>query len=315
MENLDDLPMAAWDLVNMEEYKAIWLENHGYFSLNIATTRGCPYSCNWCAKPIFGRMYHARSPKNVLDEMEYLMNNFSVSYFWICDDIFGLKPGWIQEFRDLVKSRELKFSYSMQSRVDVMLKEDTIEAMSESGLDIVWVGAESGSQKILDAMDKDVTVEQIYEARQRLKEHGVRVAFFLQFGYLGETMEDIKLTEKMLFELMPDDMGISVSYPLPGTKFYEQVKDDLKQKANWSDSDDLALMFKNTYPPRFYKMLHRYIHKKFRKKQNIQKIIQFLKNPVKNNKGIIRSVMVTVYYIPMTILYKIAMNASKSKNP
>ncbi len=314
MENLDDLPMAAWDLVKMEEYKSIWMENHSYFSLNIATTRGCPYSCNWCAKPIFGRMYHARSPKNVLDEMEFLMNNFGASYFWICDDIFGLKPGWIQEFRDMVKSRALKFSYNMQSRVDVMLKEDTIEAMAESGLDIVWVGAESGSQKILDAMDKDVRVEQIYEARKKLKQHGVRVAFFLQFGYLGETMEDIKLTEKMLFDLMPDDMGISVSYPLPGTKFYEQVKDDLKQKANWSDSDDLALMFKNTYPPRFYKMLHRYIHKKFRKKQNIQKIIQFLRNPVKNNTGIIRSVIVTVYYIPITMLYKITMNMSKSKN-
>ncbi|MDB4304124.1 B12-binding domain-containing radical SAM protein, partial [Desulfosarcina sp.] len=313
MENLDDLPMAAWDLVNMDDYKTIWLENHNYFSLNIATTRGCPYSCNWCAKPIFGKKYHARSAKNVLDEMEYLMNNYDATYFWICDDIFGLKPGWIQEFRDLVINRQLKFGYSMQSRVDVMLKDDTIEAMAESGLDIVWVGAESGSQKILDAMEKDVTVEQIYEARKKLKEHGVRVAFFLQFGYLGETLDDIKLTEKMLFDLMPDDMGISVSYPLPGTKFYEQVKDDLKQKANWSDSDDLALMFKNTYPPRFYKMLHRYIHKKFRKKQNIQRIIQFLKNPFKNHKGIIRSVIVTVYYIPMTILYKVAMNLSKSQ--
>lgn len=314
MDNLDNLPMAAWDLVNIEEYKFIWMEHHGYFSLNIATTRGCPYSCNWCAKPIFGRMYHARSPKKVLDEMEFLMNSFGASYFWICDDIFGLKPGWIQEFWDMVKSRALKFSYNMQSRVDVMLKDDTIQAMAESGLDIVWVGAESGSQKILDAMDKDITVEQIYEARWKLKEHGVRVAFFLQFGYLGETMEDIELTQKMLFDLMPDDMGISVSYPLPGTTFYEQVKDDLRQKTNWSDSDDLALMFKNTYPPRFYKMLHRYIHKKFRKRQNIQNIIQFLKNPVKNNKGIIRSVIVTAYYIPITILYKITMNMSKSKN-
>ncbi len=200
----------------------------------------------------------------------------------------------------------------MQSRVDVMLKEDTIEAMAESGLDIVWVGAESGSQKILNAMEKEVTVEQIYKAREQLKQHGVRVAFFLQFGYLGETMDDIKLTEKMLFDLMPDDMGISVSYPLPGTKFYEQVKDDLVQKANWSDSDDLALMFKNTYPPRFYKMLHRYIHKKFRKKQNVKKIQLFLKNPIKNNKGIIRSFVATIYYIPMILVYKTAMNMSKS---
>lgn len=312
MENLDQLPMAAWDLVDMDDYKSIWMKNHGYFSLNIATTRGCPYSCNWCAKPIFGRKYHARSPQNVVDELAFLMNNYGATYFWICDDIFGLKPGWMQEFRDIVKSHNLKFGYNMQSRVDVMLKDDTIEAMAESGLDIVWVGAESGSQKILDAMEKEVTVEQIYEARLKLKEHGVRVAFFLQFGYLGETMDDINLTEKMLFDLMPDDMGISVSYPLPGTKFYEQVKDDLVQKANWSDSDDLALMFKNTYSPRFYKMLHRYIHKKFRKKQNVQKIKLFLKNPLKNNQGILRSIVATIYYIPMIFLYKMGMNFSKS---
>ncbi len=313
IENLDQLPMAAWDLVKMDDYKSIWLKNHGYFSLNIATTRGCPFSCTWCAKPIFGQKYHARSAQNVLDEMEYLMTNFGASYFWICDDIFGLQSGWIQVFRDLVKIRQLNFKYTMQSRVDVMLKEDTIEAMAESGLDIVWVGAESGSQKILDSMQKDITVEQIYEARKKLKEQNVKVAFFLQFGYLGENLNDIKLTEKMLMELMPDDMGISISYPLPGTKFYELVKGDLKQKANWSDSDDLALMFKNTYSPRFYKMLHRYIHKKFRKKQNIIKIIRFLKNPFNNYQGIIRSIIVTIYYIPMTILYKLAMNISKTK--
>jgi anaerobic magnesium-protoporphyrin IX monomethyl ester cyclase len=314
MENLDELPMAAWDLVEMDQYKHIWLKNHGYFSLNIATTRGCPFSCNWCAKPIYGRKYHARSPINVLDEIEYLMQKFEATYFWVCDDIFGLQPGWVQGFRDLVLKKQIKFKYSMQSRVDVMLKDDSIKALAESGLDIVWVGAESGSQKILDAMEKDVKVEQIYEARQKLRQHGVRVAFFLQFGYLGETMEDIKLTEKMLFDLMPDDMGISVSYPLPGTKFHEAVKDDLKQKANWSDSDDLALMFKNTYPPGFYKMLHRYLHKKFRKKQSLQRIGLFLKNPLKNHKGILRTVIATIYYIPMTILYKSAMLSAKTKN-
>jgi anaerobic magnesium-protoporphyrin IX monomethyl ester cyclase len=288
------------------------MEYHGYFSLNIATTRGCPYSCNWCAKPIFGRKYHARSPENVIEEINYLIQNYGASYFWICDDIFGLKPGWVQQFRDLVKSQNLNFKYMMQSRVDVMLKDDTIAALSESGLDIVWVGAESGSQKILDAMEKDVNIKQIYEAREKLKSAGVRVAFFLQFGYLGETIEDIRLTEKMLFDLMPDDMGISISYPLPGTKFHEKVKDDLKEKANWTDSDDLALMFKNTYPPKFYKMLHRYLHKKFRMKQNLTRIGDFIRSPFRNYSGIPRSILATIYYIPMILVYKTAMNMSKS---
>ena len=315
IDNLDNIPMAAWDLVDMKRYKRNWLEHHGYFSMNIATTRGCPYSCNWCAKPIFGRKYNVRTPEKVVDEIEFLMSEFGAEHFWVCDDIFGLKPGWIQEFRNIVLQRNLKFKYMMQSRVDVMLKDDSINALAESGLDIVWVGAESGSQKILDAMEKDITIAQIYEARKKLKQHGVKVAFFLQFGYLGETIEDIHLTEKMLFDLMPDDMGISVSYPLPGTKFHEKVKKDLIQKANWTDSDDLDLMFKNTYSPKFYKILHRYIHKKFRRKQGFEKIRRFLTNPFKNYKGIVRTTIATSYYIPMTVVYKAQLSLEKnSKN-
>lgn len=129
------------------------------------------------------------------------------------------------------------------------------------------MGAESGSQRILDAMDKGITVAQIREARTLLRQHGIRTAFFLQFGYLGEEMEDIHATLDMLFETMPDDIGVSVSYPLPGTGFYEKVKSELSQKANWTDSDDLDLMFKNKYSAEFYKRLHRYIHKRFRMKQ------------------------------------------------
>jgi anaerobic magnesium-protoporphyrin IX monomethyl ester cyclase len=281
--------------------------------LNIATTRGCPFSCNWCAKPIYGRKYNTRSAKNVADEIEFLISKFGASYFWVCDDIFGLKSGWVQEFRDIVKSRKLEFKYMIQSRVDVMLKDDSIDALAESGLDIVWVGAESGSQKVLDAMEKGIKVEQIYEARKKLKKHGVRVAFFLQFGYPGEGKEDIKKTENMLLDLMPEDMGISVSYPLPGTKFHEMVKDDLKLKANWTDSDDLSLMFKNNYPPEYYKILHRYLHKRFRKKQGIQKIKAFAKNPGKNGKGILRTVAATLYYIPSIMLVRKKLKMADAK--
>lgn len=311
--DLDQLPMAAWDLVDMAQYKNIWLKHHGYFSLNLATTRGCPYSCNWCAKPIYGRKYNVRSPENVIDEIAFLMSSYGASYFWICDDIFGLKAGWVQHFRDIVKEKQLHFGYMMQSRVDVMLKDNTILALAESGLDIVWVGAESGSQKVLDAMDKGISVDQIYEARRKLKQHGVKVAFFLQFGYPGETNEDILLTEKMLFDLMPDDMGISVSYPLPGTIFHEKVKAELNQKANWTDSDDLALMFTNTYPPDYYKRLHRYLHKKFRRKQGISRIQKFIRNPFKNHRGIIRTFIATAYFIPMTIYYRFLKEQAQTK--
>jgi radical SAM superfamily enzyme YgiQ (UPF0313 family) len=141
------------------------------------------------------------------------------------------------------------------------------------------MGAESGSQKILDAMDKGTTVGQIAGATRLLREHGIWVSFFIQFGYPGETREDIELTIRMIKTLMPDNIGISVSYPLPGTVFYEQVKSELKEKANWTDSDELKLMFRNTYSPEFYKQLHRYVHKTFRRQLALREIRRLFSAP------------------------------------
>jgi len=302
--DLDSLPQPAWDLVNIEQYKNIWMKNHSIFSLNISTTRGCPFKCNWCAKPIYGNRYNSRSPKKVVDEIEYLINKFGVNYIWFCDDIFGLKPGWVKDFNRLIKERKLVFKYKIQSRVDLLLQEDTVEELAQSGADIIWVGAESGSQKILDAMDKGTTVEQIYKATKLMQQKYIKVGLFLQLGYLGETKEDIDKTLKMLLELMPYDVGISVSYPLPGTKFYGIVKDQLKEKANWEDSDELALMFRNNYSPEFYKKLHRFIHKIFRKEQGKIFIKKFFKNPFSLNTLELRRAFTTFYYIPQIIIYK-----------
>lgn len=279
IRELDLLPMPAWDLIDLMPYQQLWLKHHGYFSLNIATTRGCPFKCNWCAKPIYGNRYNSRSPKKVVDEIEYLLKNYNPTHFWMCDDIFGLKPRWIQEFRDEVKKRKLTFKYKIQSRVDLLLQEDTIDALVQSGAETVWVGAESGSQKILDAMDKGTTVAQIYEATRLLKSKGIYTAFFLQFGYPGEDQAQIDQTLKMVLELMPDEIGISVSYPLPGTKFYENVKSQLGAKQNWTDSDELAMMFQNTYPSAYYKILHRYIHVRYRIKRNFHFTMEWLKQP------------------------------------
>jgi anaerobic magnesium-protoporphyrin IX monomethyl ester cyclase len=302
LTELDSLPLPAWDLVDIDSYKKIWIDNYGYFSLNLATTRGCPFRCNWCAKPIYGNRYNSRSPEMVVNEIEHLIETYQVDHIWMCDDIFGLKPGWVHAFRDIVHDRQLKFSYKIQSRVDLLLEEDTIDALSESGVDTVWLGAESGSQKVLDAMDKGTTTEQIHKATKLLKEKNIRTAFFLQFGYLGETKEDIRKTIDMLLELMPDDIGISVSYPLPGTLFYDKVKDELKSKANWTDSDDLALMFRNNFSPRYYKRLHRYVHKIYRRKQGFQSLLSLFKNPSSISKKNIRSVIASLYYIPTSLI-------------
>jgi anaerobic magnesium-protoporphyrin IX monomethyl ester cyclase len=298
IRDLDNLPVAAWDLVVMKDYRKIWKKHHGYFSLNIATTRGCPFKCNWCAKPIYGNRYNSRSPEHVLNEIEFLQAHYRPDHFWFCDDIFGLKPRWIQEFRDLAMKRNIRFKYKIQSRVDLLLVEDTIAALAESGAETVWVGAESGSQKILDAMDKGTTVDQIKRASRLLQEKGIKVAFFLQFGYLGETQEDIQATIQMVLELMPDEVGISISYPLPGTKFYENVKDQLQEKQNWTDSDDLDMMFKSTFNNAYYRQLHRYVHCIYRKQKGYNILKKLFLAPLRLSFKDLRGGLATIYYLP-----------------
>jgi anaerobic magnesium-protoporphyrin IX monomethyl ester cyclase len=302
MQDLDVLPTPAWDLVDIGAYRRIWHAHHGYFSLNVATTRGCPYKCNWCAKPIYGNRYNSRSPKKVADEIELLLQQYGPDHIWMCDDIFGLKPGWIESFRDEVVSRKLKFRYKIQSRVDLLLQPETVKALFQSGAETVWVGAESGSQKILTAMDKGTTVQQIYEASRMLRQQGIQVAFFIQFGYPGEMKADIDETLKMVLDLMPDDIGISVSYPLPGTKFYENVKGQFSQKQNWKDSDDLDMMFQNTYRPAFYKILHRYIHCRYRMNRGVQHLRSLLKKPLGTLPQAKKILSVPYYFLP-SVLY------------
>lgn len=278
LTDLDQLPLPAWDLIKINLYKKAW-EKHGYFSINIATTRGCPYKCNWCAKPIYGNRYNSRSPEHVIQEIKLIQGLFDFDHIWFCDDIFGLKPNWVSEFNSLLKKEGIKLKYKIQSRADLLLKDETIKNLAESGCDEVWIGAESGSQKILDKMDKGTAIEQIEESTLLMKRYGVKPCFFLQFGYLDELWCDVQATLSMLFKLMPHDIGVSVSYPLPGTKFYDVVSSQLDQKANWTDSDELLLMYKSTYSPKFYKILHRFIHKRFRQKQleNNFKITQLIK--------------------------------------
>jgi radical SAM superfamily enzyme YgiQ (UPF0313 family) len=147
----------------------------------------------------------------------------------------------------------------MQSRVDLMTV-DTVRALRRAGCAEVWLGVESGSQKILDAMDKGTRVEQIAKARENLRNEGIRACYFLQFGYQGESWEDIQMTVKLLQDTRPDDIGVSVSYPLPGTKFFERVQAQLGDKTNWSDSEDLSMMFQGAYTDEFYRALHDALH-------------------------------------------------------
>ncbi len=273
ISDLDSLPNPDYTFVDLPAYQNIWRKNHGYFSLNISTTRGCPYSCNWCAKPLYGRTYSSRSPKHVAGQIKTLKEKYSIDHLWITDDIFGLKTNWIKDFSSEMKRQNTIVPYKCLSRPDLLIKGSTLNDLKESGCKTIWIGAESGSQKILNAMDKGITVEQIYEAAKKARKLGIEIAFFIQFGYLGEDWNDIKLTRKMILDNLPDDIGVSVSYPLPGTKFYHIVKQQLNAKTNWLDSDDLDMLFHGSYERNFYKILHRFVHAEYRAKKIFSKKI------------------------------------------
>ena len=267
VRDLDALPRPAWDLVDVEAYRRIWQRRHGGYAMNLATTRGCPFHCNWCAKPIYGQRYAVRSPANVVDEIAWLRREFQPDSLAIVDDVFALQPGWLSRFAGLVQASRTRLPYRCLMRAD-QIDADTVPALVASGCRMVWMGAESGSQRILDAMEKGVRVEQIRDAARRLQAAGVGVGLFLQFGYPGERWDDVEATLRLVHDVAPRDIGVSVSYPLPGTKFYERVRTQLGGKQNWFDSDDLAMMYRATFEPAFYRVLHHVVHHDFRARQH-----------------------------------------------
>lgn len=260
IRHIDALPLPAWDLIDLERYSEIWRRRHGCFALNLVTTRGCPYHCNWCAKPIWGQRYNARSPENVVEELAWLRHLAEFDRIWFMDDIFGLKPGWITRFADALDAAGLAIRFKCLSRPDLLLRDGETAALARAGCDIVWMGAESGSQKILDAMEKGTTVEMIESASRLLREQDIRVGMFIQFGYPGESRSDIRKTIALIRRIMPDELGISVSYPLPGTRFFDRVKEQLGNTRHWQDSDDLAMLFKGPFSTGYYRALHAYVH-------------------------------------------------------
>jgi anaerobic magnesium-protoporphyrin IX monomethyl ester cyclase len=284
IQDLEALPFPAWDLVDVSRYQKIWRQRHGYFSMNMVTTRGCPYHCNWCAKPIWGQRYNVRSPENVVAELLWLKETFHPDHIWFADDIMGLKPGWLQRFADLVEEKNAHVPFKSLNRADLLLRAGDIEALQRAGCRNVWIGAESGSQKILDAMEKGTRVEQICEVTRRLHTAGIQVGFFLQFGYPGETREDIELTMKMIRDCQPDDIGVSVSYPLPGTKFFERIKDQLGDKQNWTDSDDLAMLYQGPFTTAFYRQLYKVVHKEFRARKYWVALKRLARHPSEFNR-------------------------------
>ena len=250
---------AAWELLDIERYREVWREKHGYFSLNMAASKGCSFRCSWCAKPIWGNRYQQRTPQAVAAEMAWLKQRFAPDHIWFADDIFGFRADWVTQFADALEAQGGGVPFTIQSRAD-LITEAMAPALARAGCREAWLGAESGSQQVLDAMNKGTTVDEIHTARDRLGAEGIRVGFFIQLGYLGEGLDELLATRRLIETARPDEIGVSVSYPLPGTAFHEQVRAQLGEKTHWDDSADLAMMFKGSFDTEFYRAFRNLLH-------------------------------------------------------
>lgn len=256
----DRFPEPARDLVDLGAYHDVWRRAHRRTSMNIASSRGCPYHCNWCAKPIWGQRYALRSPERVVAEIAAMVDTDpSPDHLWFADDIFGLQPAWTVAFGAAMIAAGLRLPFQIQSRAD-LITVGVAEALAAAGCEEVWMGAESGDQGILDAMEKGIQVEQLPVALNLLRGVGIRVGLFLQFGYPGEDWDALQRTVDLVRRLKPDAIGISVSYPLPGTRFHERVRQDLSVRDHWSDSEDLAMLYRGAFPTEIYRAVHRLLH-------------------------------------------------------
>jgi anaerobic magnesium-protoporphyrin IX monomethyl ester cyclase len=255
----DNLPHPAWDLLDIAAYRTAWTEAHGEFSWNIVASRGCPYACNWCAKPTFGRRYSVRSPEDVAHEMHRLAQEVGPDHLWFTDDILGLNVDWICAFADQLERIGTRIPFTMQSRVNLMT-ERSVAALARAGARDIWMGIESGSQKILDAMDKGTTVDAARSATQLIKAHGINACWFIQLGYPSETWEDLLATRDLIRDERPDEIGVSVAYPLPGTVFHDRVRAQLGRQRNWKDTGDLAMLFQGTFDTHLYRRVRDILH-------------------------------------------------------
>jgi anaerobic magnesium-protoporphyrin IX monomethyl ester cyclase len=254
-----NLNRPARELIDLEPYRKAWVSAHGYFSTNVVASRGCPYRCNWCAKPISGNKFQLRPAELVAAEICELKEVHGAEHIWFGDDIFALDLRWMKQFADAIELWDCALPFKIQSRADLM-SEETVASLKRAGCAEVWMGVESGSQRVLDAMDKGLRVGEIKVARERLADAGIRACYFLQFGYPGEHWEDIQKTIELVRSTRPDDIGVSFSYPLPGTPFFERVQEQIGAKSNWTDSDDLCLMFTAAYKDEFYLALRNALH-------------------------------------------------------
>lgn len=249
--NLDAQPWPARQAIDVQRYVRTWRDAHGKGSVSFITARGCPYKCRWCSHQVYGQTHRRRSPSLVVDEVEWLMTEYSPDMAWVADDVFTIHHGWIREYATEMRRRGLLIPFECISRAD-RLNEEIVDLLAELGCFRIWIGSESGSQRILDAMERGVRVEQVQKAVELSRSRGIQSGMFLMWGYEGEELQDIEETIAHVKRSDPDIFFTTVAYPIKGTPYYEQTAKRLVQLRPWAQSSDRELMVKGRHSRRFY---------------------------------------------------------------
>ena len=251
IRDIDIQPWPARDAIDSARYLSVWREHHGMGSVSLITARGCPYHCRWCSHEVFGKTHRRRKPVSVAEELEWLINRYQPEMAWMADDVFTIHHGWLYQYADELKRRRIKLPFECISRAD-RLNQKVVETLAEMGCFRVWIGSESGSQRILDAMERGVTAEEVRSAVAMCKSHGIKTGMFLMWGYEGEELSDVEATIEHVKNTAPDIFFTTVAYPIKGTPYFTQVADRVEASKAWAVGSDREVRIRGRHSRQFY---------------------------------------------------------------
>jgi anaerobic magnesium-protoporphyrin IX monomethyl ester cyclase len=236
--DLDALPVPDRAAIDQQKYVEVWRRHHGAGSVNLITARGCPYKCTWCSHAVYGYTHRRRSPLRVAEEVAWIVARYNPDQLWYADDVFTISHPWLRDYAAELRRRDIHRPFETITRADRLQSEAAVQALRELGCYRIWIGSESGSQRILDAMQRGVTVEQVRRAVRLALDQGIEVGMFLMWGYEGEEIEDIAATVDHVKLSNPDVFFTTVAYPIKGTRYFDLVEDKTRLSAAWADSTD-----------------------------------------------------------------------------
>jgi radical SAM superfamily enzyme YgiQ (UPF0313 family) len=255
IRDLDLLPLPDREAIDHHKYLEVWRQRHGASSINLITARGCPYRCTWCSHAVYGYSHRRRSPANVVDEVVRIVERYNPDQLWYADDVFTISHPWLQRYAAGLARRGIRrLPFETITRADRLQNESTVEILRELGCYRIWLGSESGSQRILDAMERGVTVEQVRRATKLAQKHGIQVGMFLMWGYEGEEIEDIAATVEHVKQTDPDIFLTTVAYPIKGTPYFDTVSDRVSLPLAWREASDRDYLISGRRSRDYYRL-------------------------------------------------------------